>query len=258
MKELMFSLSKFQAELKTAYIGKPIYIFEALDSTNSYLKSLTVSGANTGTCVLAEYQWAGRGRHHRAWISSPYLNLTFSILVPNQKTLQQPGALSLIISAAIAVGVETYVGLPVETRWPNDLLLNGRKFAGILLENVPNDPTKIVAGIGINVNQTDFPPDILLRATSLRLMTGREIPREPLLAHLLKNVEGALALEVNDALQAWERRFLLTGKTVKLDLGNEQIVGTVEGVGKDGELLLRDGMGVIRHFYAGEIYQVLQ
>jgi len=243
----MFSLLKFQAELKTAYIGRPIYVFEALDSTNSYLKSLSVSGANIGTCVLAEYQWAGRGRHHRAWVSSPYLNLTFSILLPNQKTLRQPGALSLIISAAIAQGVETYVGFPVETRWPNDLFLNGRKFAGILLESVPNDPTKIVAGIGINVNQTDFPPDILLKATSLRLITGREIPREPL-----------LAVNAGDALQAWKERFHLTGKIVKLDLGNEQIVGTIEDVGEDGELLLRDGMGIIRHFYAGEIYQVLQ
>jgi len=254
----MFSLLKFQAELKTAYIGRPIYVFEALDSTNSYLKSLTVSGANIGTCVFADYQWAGRGRHHRAWVSSPYLNLTFSILVPNQETLRQPGVLSLIISAAIAQGVETYVGIPVETRWPNDLFLNGRKFAGILLESVPNDPTKIVAGIGINVNQTDFPPDILLKATSLRLITGREIPREPLLAHLLKKVEETLAVNVGDALQAWKERFHLTGKIVKLDLGNEQIVGTIEDVGEDGELLLRDGMGIIRHFYAGEIYQVLQ
>ncbi|PIU45932.1 MAG: biotin--[acetyl-CoA-carboxylase] ligase [Ignavibacteriales bacterium CG07_land_8_20_14_0_80_59_12] len=255
---VMFSLRKFQSFLESTHAGRPTYVFAAVDSTNSYLRSLALAGASEGTCVLAESQFAGRGRFDRPWYSSPDLNLTFSILLHSPGTLAHPGTLSLIISDAVARSVEETTGRQVETRWPNDVYLNGRKLAGILLERVPAGDELTVAGIGLNVNQTLFPAEIADRATSLKSETGKEIGREGLLARLLLSIERTLADEPAAVLRSWRSRFRFIGHEVTLVVGDRSVTGFVEGIGAEGELLFHDQTGATRRYYAGEIQRVLQ
>lgn len=234
--------------------GVPRHTFDEVDSTQETLRELARAGAPEGTVVVAEHQRAGRGRRGRAWSDRPGESLLFSVLLLPTLASRDVPQLSLLAAVAVAEAVEARTGLRAEIKWPNDLLLRGRKFAGLLPEAELEGPAvlRVMLGIGINVGQMAFPPE-LPSATSLALEASGGVDRALLLAAVLARLEAwyrSLPARGFEPLhRAWRRR--------AVTLGRDVVVGGVRGVAlgidADGALLLRDaGRRVIR-VTAGEV-----
>jgi BirA family transcriptional regulator, biotin operon repressor / biotin---[acetyl-CoA-carboxylase] ligase len=270
--------------LTTSRLGRRHVHLQTCGSTNDVLAALARTGgpgptggpesasppppaapAPEGTLVTAEAQSGGRGRMGRVWHSPPGSNLYLSVLLrPAGPTATIP-PLTLLAGAALA---ETLGQLEVEARlkWPNDVLIRPRgrtelpfrKVAGILTEAATEGARvcHVVLGIGVNVNVPAFPPDLADRATSLRLATGRTTARAPLLAALLAELERAYddfqVRGAEAAIALWERHALLGARCRAQGAGGE-IEGRTTGVGPDGELLVRDGRGVVHRVFSGEV-----
>lgn len=246
--------------LRTNHFGKAAAGYAVADSTNTLAATWASAQAPTGALIVAESQTAGRGRLGRTWHAQPGHNLLFSVVLRPQITPDRYGLLTLAASVAVAEVLSSYASLqPVAIKWPNDVLVDGRKCCGMLLETARATPPAVILGIGLNVNQTDFPSELQTRATSLRLTTGEIIPRAPLLADLLLALETWLAhTESPDGqrliLQTYERHLAGRGTSVTFRLTDSAtpLQGTLAGIAQDGALLLQDGPN-LRTFHAGEI-----
>lgn len=177
--------------LNTRIMGRKTFVFETIDSTNACTKTLGDAGMEEGAVVLAEFQTTGRGRHGRPWLAQPGQNLLFSVLLRPAMPKDLSGLLTLYASVAVARAVESMTGCAVECKWPNDLLLNGKKFCGILLENVfqQGELGYSVIGIGVNVNQTQFPSELEPAATSLAREHKTSYDRGRLLQFILREMD---------------------------------------------------------------------
>ncbi|MEM1041369.1 MAG: biotin--[acetyl-CoA-carboxylase] ligase [Bacteroidota bacterium] len=245
--------------LRTDRFGRVQRGFETVGSTNTEAVQWARAGAPEGAIVVAEHQTAGRGRLGRSWTDRSGQGLLFSVVL---RPALPPERLSLVTLAggvAVAEAVEAWTD-PAEPRikWPNDVLLGGRKCCGMLLESSLDAPRFVVLGIGLNVNQDAFPDALADRATSLRLETGRLIPRAALLARLLERLEywaGQLAAG-NDAAvrEAFTER--MTGRgtavSVRLTQDGRAARGVVEGIDAAGALCLRTETGT-RVLHAGDV-----
>jgi len=249
--------------LATTRIGTPLRYRQTVGSTNAEAAAWARNGAPEGAVVLAEQQTEGRGRHGRSWIAPPHQALTGSIVL---RPDLPPDLLSLIpLAASLAVvdAITAYaLPQPPRIKWPNDVLINGRKCCGMLLETAtrgapPHENAFVVLGIGLNVNQTDFPAEV--NATSLRLATGQSVPRGPLWAALMQHLERRYdALHTppeRTALRtAYAERMLHRGQSITLHTPGTATThtGTVRGITKTGALRL-DTPGGPMSFHAGEV-----
>jgi BirA family biotin operon repressor/biotin-[acetyl-CoA-carboxylase] ligase len=187
------NVDKIQEGLQTKKFGKTIILLRKVDSTNNFAKKLARYGAAEGTVVVAEEQTAGRGRYGRKWFS-PKGGLYFSIILrPKMKVNEAVGIVVVACLAVVKVLSEGY-GLRVEVKWPNDVLLDGRKVCGILAEmsSIGEEVNYVVVGMGINVNSVivkDFPEELKPIATSLREKLKRKVALEPLLKRVLEKFE---------------------------------------------------------------------
>lgn len=247
--------------LTTERFGRPLRGFEALDSTNSRAAAWAQEGATEGSTVVAEYQRAGRGRHGRSWTACKGQNLLFSIVLRPTLAADRLSLLTVAASVAVAEALEPLVTPHRPTiKWPNDVLLEGRKTCGMLLESSLSDApsgTVVVLGVGLNVNQTDFPAPLTETATSLRLTTGRTVPRAPLLARLLQGLEARYDDVEGDRSNGVRARFhdrlatLNETTTLRLTESGQTLTGTVRGITADGALRLETDGGT-RVVHAGD------
>jgi BirA family transcriptional regulator, biotin operon repressor / biotin---[acetyl-CoA-carboxylase] ligase len=171
----------------TIFAGK-LHCLQQVESTNTLAAQAAQQGASEGTLFIADEQTAGRGRGGHSWHSEPHAGLYFSfVLRPN---MRPHDALWISLAAGVAVhhAIKHVTGLDVDLRWPNDLLIGRKKFCGILteLQSRNTHVEHAIVGIGINVNHTSFPPDLRDIATSLGIAAGRELPREHILAAVLR------------------------------------------------------------------------
>ena len=249
--------------LSTDRFGRPLRGFESVESTNERAAQWAADGASEGATVLTEYQTTGRGRHGRAWAADKGQNLLFSVVLRPALPPDRFGLLTVAAGVAVAEAIEPFVS-PHEARlkWPNDVLLEGRKACGILLESSltpPNTDAVVVLGVGLNVNQADFPDALADTATSLRLTTGRPVPRAPLLARLLRALErryDAVQADGADAVRtAYRERLAALGTTTTLRVpGTDQALsGTVVGITDTGALRLRRADGSETTVHAGDV-----
>ncbi|MEW6510364.1 MAG: biotin--[acetyl-CoA-carboxylase] ligase [Bacteroidota bacterium] len=244
--------------LGTRKFGQKIFTFETIDSTNNCAKALAGCWAEEGTLVLAEQQTAGRGRLGRTWQASPNENLTFSMILRPGLPPEAMNLLPLYAAVAVAEGVEEVTGLAVECKWPNDLLVKGKKIAGILLEgSLKNNAVEyVVIGIGINVNQTVYPPDIAPRATSLRLQTGGEIDRMALLREVLQSLEARYRTIMKEGfrsiLSLWLSRTTMINKEITVSQDGTTLSGVVTGLSPEGALIL-NANGIEKTLFAGDV-----
>ena len=187
----MFSERELRRGLKTKAFGKKIYTFQTIDSTNNCARAIANVGGPEGIVVIAEEQTAGKGRLGRRWLANPNENLTFSLVLRPSVTAEAMNQMPLFVGVALAEAIEKATGIRAECKWPNDILLNRKKVAGILVESslAHNLVEYVVVGIGVNVNQTEFPPDLAGKATSLRLETRREFDRGALFKDILTALE---------------------------------------------------------------------
>jgi BirA family biotin operon repressor/biotin-[acetyl-CoA-carboxylase] ligase len=238
--------------------GSKVFAFDTIDSTNNCARALAGCWAEEGTLVLAEKQTDGKGRLGRSWLANPYENLTFSLVLRPTLPASALNLLPLYAAVAVAEAIEHETGLSVECKWPNDLLVGGKKSAGILLEGSLKDDglDYVVLGIGVNVNQTSFPDDIAPRATSLKAQAGREIDRILLLREILKTLETRYAdimkKGFHNLLPLWLSRTTMINKEISVTQDGTVISGIVKGLSPEGALIL-DAGGTEKTLFAGDV-----
>ena len=246
--------------LNTGFAGRILHYRMETESTNLEAKQLAAAGAPEGSVVTADFQSAGRGRLGRNWVSPAGENLYFSVILRPPVVSYRVPQITLLSAAAIHRAlVETLSGIDARIKWPNDIVVGGKKICGVLCEMQADPDTThfVVVGIGINVNQRKFPPDLLERATSLRLESGSSLCRPELLAGVLNRFEELYLqwLREDDLgfiLPYLERYSLLQGRDVIVDQLTRQITGTVKGIAPGGELLLGMADGTVRPISSGE------
>jgi BirA family transcriptional regulator, biotin operon repressor / biotin---[acetyl-CoA-carboxylase] ligase len=254
----MIDASELKHGLKCIRFGNIVHSFETVDSTNTLARSFADEGANEGTLVISEKQTAGRGRLGRRWISRSGENLTFSLILKPRIPPDKIGLLPLAIAVGIAHGIVASTNLPVRCKWPNDLLIGGRKFAGILMEGSINGDglAFVVVGIGINVNQTAFPEDLSSKATSLALTAGRPIDRISLFRNVLvsleKDYDEFISTGFASVLPAWLELAPIVGTRVAADHQGLVITGRVTGLSPEGGLQLQTDSGD-HTLFAGDV-----
>ena len=233
--------------------------YETIDSTNTEaLRRL--DGIPSGTVLAARSQTAGRGQRGNTWFTEPGKNLTFSVVL---KDLGLKASDSIRLNALTSVAVVSlleHYGVQPVIKWPNDIYVSGRKICGMLIENTLDGAMlgASVVGIGININQREFPQ--LANATSLALCTGKDEALEEVLAVFLEIFEGMLPRL--DSPELWERyasRLYRLGKTARYYdiLREEEFEGVIQGVEPDGRLCILDAGGERRHYRFKEVSYIL-
>lgn len=239
-----------QDRLSTDRFGREMRGFEEVGSTNTEAAEWASAGAGEGSVVVTEYQSEGRGRHGRTWDAQKGQNLMFSVVLRPTLDADRLGLITVAASVAVAEAIDAFVSPHrAALKWPNDVLLEGRKTCGMLLESSLSAPTAegtnvVVLGVGLNVNQTDFPDALADTAISLRLTTGRAVPRASLLSRLLERLEerydavesggaGAVRSAFHDRLSS-----LYEHRTFRVPRADETISGAVQGITETGALHL--------------------
>ncbi len=260
---------EIQWNLNTRWIGQKIVSYEETTSTNDVATQLAIQGTPSGTVVFAEFQTKGRGRLGRSWISSKGSGILMSVVFRPKLLPNQAPQMTLMSAVAVAKAIEKQSGLATQVKWPNDLLINHRKVAGILTEmQAETDQIRfLIVGIGMNVF---IPPESLsgnATAIHLHLPTKQDnsIPVFPsfrisLAQELLRQLEQGSELlqkgEWGAIRQEWENRSILSGKFVKVHCLTRQIEGVVTGLDPDGALLVRLDHGFVERVVAGDVVSV--
>lgn len=254
-------------------IDLEIECLETTASTNDLASRYLLSDHPIGCCrlVTADYQYAGRGRRGRKWLSPPSLNLLFSIAIPAASGTQDgfkpdeltSGLFNLAAAVAICEAVEARSHLHPRIKWPNDVHINGRKLAGVLSEAIVKPGGKgmcgMVVGIGLNTNQDEGQLDMEIQgmATSLKIETGKGWDRAELVSAITgRLIQLAYSNDVSAweaASQGWKERCDTLGRWVRIRLGDQYFEGTALGLETEGGLTLRLDDGTQRTFSAGEI-----
>jgi BirA family biotin operon repressor/biotin-[acetyl-CoA-carboxylase] ligase len=224
----------------------------AVDSTQRVAFDLAERGAADRTVVVADTQTAGRGRHGRTWLDEPGDSLLTSIVVRPRVTVRDLPKLSLATAIAVAEAIGTTTGLAVRLKWPNDVLVNGRKLAGILLESRIVAEPIVVVGIGINLRQRAFPPVLAGTATSVRLEGGPAIEREAMLEALLAAFDVWRARLEREGFAPLRTRWLELAETIGRAVTVGQHAGVAVDLDGDGALVLEHAHGR-QYVVAGEV-----
>jgi len=248
--------------LKTKRFGNCHEIYQTIDSTNTRAKKLALEGAEEGTVVIADTQIAGRGRMDRIWVSPAKKGLWLSIILRPFIAPEKAPHLTVLAAIAIVKALEEIVGLKADIKWPNDILINGKKLCGILAE-IQADPDKIhsvVMGIGINVNMQndDFPDELKDSATSILIEKGIAISRKNLLLILLENLEVVYDeyLKNNSLspfLAFYKSHSISIGKNVTVIERNSTFEGYAQNIDEDGALLVKTADGNIRKIFSADV-----
>ena len=241
----MFNIEEFDIKLDTEFIGRNFIYCEEIESTNDFLLKSDIYNKN-GTVLLAEFQSQGRGRRSREWISIAEQNLTFSILLTFNVNPRNINIIGLGASLAVAYSIENLYQLDVSLKWPNDVLIQGKKVSGILLESssTSNKIEKTVVGFGINVNQPNFIGKFIIPPSSIRREFKKIVNREKLLSEVLNNFETVFELVVNDApkmLNDWRSRCKMIGEKVKIEDDKAAKFGIFDDIDENGFLILKRG-----------------
>lgn len=243
--ETMYNKRELEQGLKTKTMGQTIYFYEETDTTNNRARELALEGAPEGTLVVAEKQTAGRGRRGKVWESPLGTGIWMSLVLRPQIAPAEASVLTLLCGLATAEAIEAKTGLSAGIKWPNDILINGKKAVGILTEMdcEMSEVHFVIPGIGINVNTASFPPEIAEIATSLYLECGKTVSRRRLVHKVLERLEehyetflrtGSFAAMLED----YRKHCITLGKEVHV-LGREPFFAEVLDITPEGELLVR-------------------
>lgn len=243
--ETMYNKRELEQGLKTKTMGQTIYFYEETDTTNNRARELALEGAPEGTLVVAEKQTAGRGRRGKVWESPLGTGIWMSLVLRPQIAPAEASVLTLLCGLATAEAIEAETGLSAGIKWPNDILINGKKAVGILTEMdcEMSEVHFVIPGIGINVNTASFPPEIAEIATSLYLECGKTVSRRRLVHKVLERLEehyetflrtGSFAAMLED----YRKLCITLGKEVHV-LGREPFFAEALDITPEGELLVR-------------------
>lgn len=258
----IYSQNELSSRMNTVWAGKPVYFHETIGSTNVEAKHLAEAGATSGTLVVADMQTAGRGRRGRAWISPAGSNIYFTIILKPTFGPDKASMLTLVIAHAIAKSFREFLGLGdmVGIKWPNDIVIDGRKTCGILTEmSVEQDYIQhVVIGVGINVRKQEFAPEIADKAIALDEVCDKPVDRSKLIASIMGYFEDSYEQFAKAESMAYLKESYNTFLVNKdrevcvLDPAGEYR-GVAKGINDTGELLVELPDGTCKEVYAGEV-----
>jgi BirA family biotin operon repressor/biotin-[acetyl-CoA-carboxylase] ligase len=261
MKPEKITSNEIQLGLTTNIIGRNIHYEETVTSTQKIAHRLATDGANEGTIVVAEEQLAGRGRLDRTWHSPKYTGVWMSIILRPSIPLSQAPQLTLLTAVSVAGAIQEVTGLEPEIKWPNDILIGGKKAVGILTElQAESDRiNSVIIGIGLNVNQTDgdFPEEIRSKATSLSIEIGKKINRAELIQSLLKKLEKHYDEYLKSGFYPikllWEAYAISIGKVITASTLKGKTTGYAKGITDEGVLMIEDEFGTVHYIHSADI-----
>ena len=258
----ILSESEIASCMRTKWLGRQVVYFEETDSTNTQAKRLAEEGAESGTLVVADMQTAGKGRRGRSWQQSSGTMISMTFILKPEFPPDEASMLTLVAAHSVAKAIEEETGLTASIKWPNDIIINGKKIVGILTEmslSVEQDCIHyVVVGIGINVNLTEIPEEIRETATSLSLETGRSIGRSKLIARVMEYFEKDYEqfLETGDLsgiLDSYNAHLISMDREVRILDPKGEYTGISRGMNRVGELLVEREDGSTVNVYAGEV-----
>ncbi len=233
-------------------LTREIVRLSVVTSTQAIAFEMAERGTADGTIVVADTQTAGRGRRGRVWHDAPGDSLLVSIVLRPRLNVADLPKLSLAAAVAVAEAIDLTTGLDARLKWPNDVLVNGRKVAGILLESRIVAEPIVVAGIGVNLRQRTFPAELAETATSVDLEGGRAVGREELLEAVLAAFERWRRGLEREGFAALRARWLTLADTIGRAVTVGEHAGVAVDLAEDGALVLRQEAGLQRVF-AGEV-----
>jgi BirA family transcriptional regulator, biotin operon repressor / biotin---[acetyl-CoA-carboxylase] ligase len=250
---------EIEEKLNTRFLGRKIYYLERCPSTMDIAMQLASDNPAEGTLVLAEAQTRGRGRLGRHWVSVKYKGLYLTVILRPKITLAQSAVLTFLAAVSVCEAVKIVAGIDASIKWPNDILVNNRKLAGILteIEAEPDRVNFVFIGIGLNVNNEA--KELLKGAVSLKVASPSQqrFSRVELLQELLRRIEDNYLLfqKKNSALilDKWKTLNVTLGKKVKISSGKEHVEGVALDIAADGALLVRRESGKIQKFMSGDV-----
>lgn len=253
--------NEIQLGLQTVSLGRNIHFEESIPSTQKIAHRLAYEGAEEGTLVVAEEQTAGRGRLDRTWFSPKYTGVWMSLIVRPEIPPPNAPQLTLLTAVAVVQGIQETTGLEPDIKWPNDILIHGKKVVGILteLQAEADRINSVIIGIGINVNQEleHFPEPINMTASSLSIEAGKKINRAELIQAILLKFEKLYREYLSSGFQVvkllWESYAVSIGKQIVARTLTESIEGVAMGITDDGVLMLKSADGTMHHIHSADI-----
>ncbi len=248
-------------ELRTRSFGRHLKLVEVTTSTQEEVRLLAEQGAPSGALVVAEEQTGGRGRQGRKWFSPPRKGVWMSLLLRPERPLSFAPQLTLLIAVAVCRAIRKTSGVDAGIKWPNDLLVQGKKVCGILVESVSEDERirYCIAGIGIDVNveARELPADLQPVATSLKIESGQTQDRAALIAAVMNELEELYFLYEQEGFtpirHLWEALSVTLGKRVTVQTPQEEMSGVADALDESGALVLLDENGEPYTLFSGEV-----
>lgn len=256
----VLSEAEIMSLMETTWAGKKVVYYDEIDSTNNRAKDAGEHGGEHGTLFVADMQSAGKGRRGRAWISPSGSSIYMTILLRPEVTPNEAPMLTLVMGLSIAEGIRQATGADVKIKWPNDIVIGGKKICGILTEMATEEDyiNYVVIGIGINVNQQDFAEDIKDKATSLRIELGENCKRAKIVAQTMKRFEENYETfmqtrDLSGLQEAYNDILVNCGREVKILEPGNAYEAMAEGIDRTGQLLVTLPDGEKKEIYAGEV-----
>lgn len=254
--------------LSTFIVGRKVEYFDTLDSTNNFAKKLAGEGCPDGTTIVAGQQIAGRGRMGRSWDSPANKGIYITVVLRPPMAPEETQILTLAAAVATAKGISAATGIGTGIKWPNDLVIEGRKVCGILVEmsSEADRVNHIVLGIGINYSQADdeFPDELKHRAISLRMASQnikegstKEMSKLSVIRSVLRELDSCYQLVLNgkhkEILDMWKKNSVTIGREVRFTMGDVEYTGIATGITTDGRLSVDCTDGKRRDLLSGEV-----
>jgi BirA family biotin operon repressor/biotin-[acetyl-CoA-carboxylase] ligase len=260
-KPKVLNAARLMKGMETKTFGRVLRIYDEVDSTQNIAHGLVRQGEVEGTLVLAEQQNAGRGRMGRKWFSPKGKGIWMSLILKPTIAMQFTPQLTLLAAVALCRAIQAYVPHQVGIKWPNDLLIRGRKVSGILLESSAEDErlNYVIVGIGISANLTaeDYPEELKLKATSLLLEIGEPVEREQLICDILLQLEMLMELYMQQGFAPirtlWEALTISLHQPIRIQTSKGWIEGTADTIDEMGALIVTQTDGQSLKLYSGDI-----
>ena len=247
--------------LETKRYGRVVHTYDSCETTQMIAHDKAQLGADEGTLIVSDEQTAGRGRLMRPWSSPSGHGIWMSLIIRPNLSMKEAPQVTLVTAVAIVRALEKVAAIDPVIKWPNDLLVGGKKIAGILTEMQadPDQVQALIIGIGLNVHQrpSDFPDELREQATSVAMETGEAIERAKLVAAIMNEMERFIDMYERNGFEPikllWESYAVTTGQLIRATLVDEVIEGVARGISDDGLLQIEEEDGTIRSLYSADV-----
>lgn len=253
---------EIRENIHTEVIGQHLKFLEQVDSTNLYAKKIAEGGFEDGTIIMADEQLKGKGRMGRAWSSPKGKGIWMTIMLKPKISPADAAKITLLTACAVCQGIEEICGIYPKIKWPNDIVINGKKLCGILTEMSAemDEINYLIIGIGINVNLelAEFPQELQAIATSIKIEKGDSVIRKELAAAIINKFESYYKVfietgSIKGYIMEYKKKSAILNKEVRVTSSFQELQGTVVDISEEGQLILKLGDGSIKEIISGEV-----